>query len=84
MTNDTELNQLNQYQIVSSCDCEKKTGHRMEEGKKWRQYLVIFEFIHFFVEYIVIFYRQRYFVSITFKISCLFHSSFERNFMELN
>jgi hypothetical protein len=37
MTNETELDQLNQYQKV--CDCEKKAGYRMEQGKKWRQFL---------------------------------------------
>lgn len=39
MTNETELNQLNQYQIVGSYEGERKTGYRMEEGKKWRQFL---------------------------------------------
>jgi hypothetical protein len=40
MTNETELNQLNQYQAVSSFEGERKGGYRMEPGKKWRQYLV--------------------------------------------
>lgn len=39
MTNETELNQLNQYQAVSSFEGERKGGYRMEQGKKWRQYL---------------------------------------------
>lgn len=40
MTNETELNQLNQYQVVSSYEGERKPGgYRMEQGKKWRQYL---------------------------------------------
>lgn len=39
MTNETELNQLNQYQVVSSFEGERKSGYRMEEGKKWRQFL---------------------------------------------
>jgi len=39
MTNDTELNQLNQYQTVSSSEGEKGPAYRMEQGKKWRQYL---------------------------------------------
>lgn len=39
MTNDTELNQLSQYQIVSSGEGERKPAYRMEQGKKWRQYL---------------------------------------------
>lgn len=37
MTNETELNQ---YQVVSSYEGERNPGgYRMEEGKKWRQYL---------------------------------------------
>lgn len=39
MNNETELNQLNQYQVVSSYEGERKPAYRMEEGKKWRQYL---------------------------------------------
>lgn len=31
--------ELNQYQIVSSCEGGPKPSYRMEEGKKWRQYL---------------------------------------------
>lgn len=39
MTNGTELTQLNQYQAASSCEGENKPVYRMEQGKKWRQYL---------------------------------------------
>lgn len=39
MTNETELNGLNQFQVVSSFEGERKGGYRMEQGKKWRQYL---------------------------------------------
>lgn len=39
MTDETELNQLNQYQVVDSFEGEKKPTYRMEEGKKWRQFL---------------------------------------------
>lgn len=39
MTNETELNQLEQYQVVGSCEGERKPDYRMEQGKKWRQYL---------------------------------------------
>lgn len=39
MTNETELEHINQYQIVSSSEGGFKPSYRMEEGKKWRQYL---------------------------------------------
>lgn len=42
MTDENELNQLshsNQYQVVSSGEGERRSVYRMEDGKKWRQYL---------------------------------------------
>lgn len=39
MTNETELNKLNQYTVVNSYEGETKPAYRMEQGKKWRQYL---------------------------------------------
>lgn len=34
-----ELNHSNQYQVVSSFEGERQKSYRMEDGKKWRQYL---------------------------------------------
>jgi hypothetical protein len=40
MTNETELNQLNnQYQAVDSYEEERKVAYKMEAGLKWRQFL---------------------------------------------